>query len=484
VFLKQDGSGPIRFGEHHLGFRIGEKPVPSGTDAPYVNLARSPLDPKRVRVAPGHYRVIAVRGPEYEAVESEIEVRAGEETQLDLEPLAHVMETPGWISADLHVHSGESFDSNLPQSRQIIAFAASGAEVLVATEHDRIFDPRPAIQRSGLNDQLVAITGVEVTSAVGGDDSPYSAAHLNLFPTEPAPGVFRNGAPSLRRRRLSHTMSDIRKVESPPFIQLNHPRSAFDDPEDDNYFSHLGQIGKPFDPTRPLSRKPNSSLIETTLEYDGRDLDFDGFELLNGESLLQYRRARADWFSLLLQGERIVATSNSDSHRLGVIVGLPRTYVQLADDGLEAFEEARFMKALHAGRAYGSTGPVLTVRLDEAGLGDLHHGSSGTLSIEVDAAPWVPIAEWRAYVNGELVHRAPIEAGEKASLPLAFDRDAFVTVEVEGPAEGLYQEALPNFVPFAFTNPIFVDADGNGRFDAPGLPDDLPRTLTKPDRPD
>jgi hypothetical protein len=106
------------------------------------------------------------------------------------------------------------------------------------------------------------------------------------------------------------------------------------------------------------------------------------------------------------------------------------------------------------------------------------------LVIRVDAASWVPIAEWRAYVNGELVHRAPISAGESAQLPLAFERDAFVTVEVQGPAEGDYATALPDFVPFAFTNPIFVDFDGNGRFDAPGLPESLPTTLTDPDRED
>ena len=52
---------------------------------------------------------------------------------------------------------------------------------------------------------------------------------------------------------------------------------------------------------------------------------------------------------------------------------------------------------------------------------------------------------------------------------------------VEGPAEGLYRDVLPGFVPFAFTNPIFVDVDGNGRFDAPGLPEILPTTLTSPE---
>jgi hypothetical protein len=104
------------------------------------------------------------------------------------------------------------------------------------------------------------------------------------------------------------------------------------------------------------------------------------------------------------------------------------------------------------------------------------------LEVAVTAADWVPIAEWRAYVNGELVHRAPIARGESAVLPLAFASDAFVTVEVEGPAEGFYRDVLPGFVPFAFTNPIFVDVDGNGRFDAPGLPEVLPTTIAHPDQ--
>ncbi len=96
---------------------------------------------------PGAYRVVAVRGPEYGAREVEIVVHAGEETKLALAPLPRVAPTPGFLAADLHVHSGQSFDSSLPERLQIEAFAASGAEVLVSTEHDRIFDPRSGDRR-------------------------------------------------------------------------------------------------------------------------------------------------------------------------------------------------------------------------------------------------------------------------------------------------------------------------------------------------
>ncbi|MEE8164549.1 MAG: CehA/McbA family metallohydrolase, partial [Myxococcota bacterium] len=484
VFLSADDGQPLVFGDDLLGFQIGDDPIPSGLEAPFLNLAAVPEDPKRIAVPAGQYRVIAVRGPEYELSEQALEALKGRNVALHLEPLSRVAETPGWIAADLHVHSGESFDSATPQSRQIAAFAASGAEVLVATEHDRIFDPRPALRATGLATQLVTITGVEVTSSFRGGDSPHATGHWNAFPVRYHPRAYRGGAPKLEGRRAHDMIADIRRLEGAAFLQLNHPRPGLHDGEGDTYFSHLGVAGVPYDPTRPLTRKPNSVLVKAGEGHGLRDLDYDGVELMNGPDLLRYRRVRADWFSLLLQGEFKIATANSDSHRLGVVVGLPRTYVEMPEDSLAGFSESAFLEALGAARAYGTTGPLLEVRLDETGLGGLHPGPSGVLSIHVEAAPWVPIREWRAYVNGELVHRAPIAAGEAAQLPLAFERDAFVTVEVEGPAEAVYAEALPGFVPFAFSNPIFVDVDGNGRFDAPGLPNQLPTTLWDPDQVD
>jgi hypothetical protein len=66
------------------------------------------------------------------------------------------------------------------------------------------------------------------------------------------------------------------------------------------------------------------------------------------------------------------------------------------------------------------------------------------------------------------------------TLPLRFARDAFVFVEVSGPAEGVYADLLPGNRPFAFTNPILVDADEDGRWRAPGLPSPLPALLSDP----
>ena len=55
------------------------------------------------------------------------------------------------------------------------------------------------------------------------------------------------------------------------------------------------------------------------------------------------------------------------------------------------------------------------------------------------------------------------------ALELEFVADALVTVEVEGVAEGIYAAILPGFTPLAFSNPIFVDADRDGRWTPPGF---------------
>lgn len=480
TFLPAEGGDAIRFGDDLLGHWIGEEAVRSGIDAPWLDLGGGTSDPSRAVVPPGRYRVLASRGPEYASLELELEAKPGETTPLVLTPLERVAPTPGWISADYHVHSGESFDSGVPPIRQMAAFAASGSEILVATEHDRVVDPRATLAASGLADRLRVVGGLEATSEYAGGDSPFSTGHLNAYPVQPITRAPRGGAPPMEGRRLRDLLNDLRARPERPFLQMNHPRPDPLGGEGSTYFAHLGVAGEPFDPAKPLSEMPNRVLIEPSPEHGGTDLDFDGIELMNGAWLSRYRETRADWFSLLLQGERLIGLANSDSHALGEQVGLPRTYVAQEDDRLDAFDEAAHLVTLRAGRAWGTTGPLLTLRLGQAGLGELHAGETGELVIRVDAAPWIPIAEWRAYVNGELVHRAPIAAGESARLPLAFATDAFVTVEVEGPAEGRYAEIHPDYVPFAFTNPIFVDADGNGRFDAPGLPDALPTTITNP----
>ncbi len=74
----------------------------------------------------------------------------------------------------------------------------------------------------------------------------------------------------------------------------------------------------------------------------------------------------------------------------------------------------------------------------------------------------------------------PIVADETVAVPLHFERDAFVFVEVEGETSETYAAVLPGYTPFAFTNAIYVDADRDGQWRAPGLPKATPPLLADP----
>jgi hypothetical protein len=65
------------------------------------------------------------------------------------------------------------------------------------------------------------------------------------------------------------------------------------------------------------------------------------------------------------------------------------------------------------------------------------------------------------------------------SRSAAPERDAFV-FEVEGETGGTYAAVLPGYTPFAFTNAIYVDADRDGQWRAPGLPKPAPPLLADP----
>jgi len=487
VFLGVPPAVDPVFGTDGIEFIVGDARIRASTEARSISLAGIAGDPRVQRLPAARYRVLASRGPEWSVSETRVDLEPGQRTRLVIEPPIRVVEHPGHLAADLHVHSAASDDSALPLPPRLAAFVAQGADVLVSTEHDNVIDYAPTIEAMGLADVVRSVVGVEVTSTVIGDLTPHTSGHANAFPLVRDPDAYRGGAPNAENRRLRDIVADLRALPDEPILQLNHPRESGLDRGFGSYLSHLAVVGEPFDPARPLGAPGNSPFAERSAGSGLRDLDFDVIELLNGSSMEAYRLTRAAWFSLILQGEFRPGTANSDSHDLGTVVALPRNYVavDLPDDGASApprFDQRGFIASVRAGRLYGSTGPLLDVRLGGVAPGGTITAREAELRIEVRRAAWVPVDEIRVFVDGALRHRTPVPERGALVLPLRFERDAFVTVEVEGRAEptSTYGLIAPGFTPFAFTNPIFVDVDGVPGWTAPGLPDRLPPTIVSP----
>jgi hypothetical protein len=475
-----------------LDFRLDGRKAESGMETNELHFIGNEHDPGRVEIAPGRYRLTASRGFEFDIEQIEVEV-AGGGSELRIAPfeLERVIDLPGFVSADFHVHAQASDDSGMTNEARLRSFLAEAIEVIVSTDHDHVAFFDPALDRLAVRDRIRIITGVEVTSSAPSPAAAWSIGHHNAWPIDREPQAHRQGAPPSQNMTAADLYSLLRHDYDVSVIQLNHPRRSKPGRVSEGAFlTHLGNLGEGFDPTRPIDAAPNDRLLARSSDGRMRAVDFDAIELFNGPSYSRYLEVRDDWHALLRQGFRPTATANSDTHGPDEPAGYPRNYVRFDLD--DDWDEAGWNEAVLAGRSFGTSGPLITAfAANGGGIGELVAAPDGVVAIllAVAAAPWVPLGEVRLLADGEVVRRyhadGPAEDGVvrlQAEERLRFESDVFLTLEA-GPAldvdhdawlderGGVYSETLArDFVPIAFSNPIFVDVDENGRFDPIGLP--------------
>ena len=93
---------------------------------------------------------------------------------------------------------------------------AEHIEFAPTTEHNRLYDWRPHIERLGLATFMQTVPGLELTG---------TGAHFNSFPFKPAPFTQDNGAPVWARdpRITAITLRDWQGAEPDRWVQINHP---------------------------------------------------------------------------------------------------------------------------------------------------------------------------------------------------------------------------------------------------------------------
>jgi hypothetical protein len=476
-----DTADPV-FRDDLLGTTLDGAALPSATATSAIVFLGDEGRPLEVAIAPGRYRLTATRGLDWEIASVEVDV-AADGVRVAVPPFALEALEPlvGFVSADLHVHAEASDDSQTPNEDRLRRYVAEGIDVMVATDHDHVSNYAPAMAALGIGDRLRVVQGVEVTSSTPSSEAPWTIGHHNAWPIARRPHAHRQGAPPSQNRGVGALYAELRADYGARVVQLNHPRPTPTSIEKDDlngdYFAH-GEDGRAFDPTLPLDHDHHAAYLRPTGEGDTTALDFDAIELMNGTSYPRYLAIRDDWYALLRQGLRPAATANSDTHAPGELAAYPRNYVRVGPEG-DAPE--RFDAAIRTGRSFGTTGPrIRRLTVNGATLGDLVAPENGHVHVEyeVDAPSWVPVDEVRLLVNGEVVHVGPEREG---SLDLTFEQDGFITLEAGAPLDaeaaewieahpGPYTEVLvPGFVATALSNPVWVDVDGDGVFDAPGL---------------
>lgn len=508
------------------------EPMPSDVQAVEFVPASGRID---VKVPAGTYEVFVSRGPTFSAFPDTFPMRgqAIDVTTADATvtaTLAQVVDTTGWLSADLHVHGVGSTDSNVPNGERVASFAAEGVDVLVSTDHDFLTNYAPVINDLGLAGQLATIVGCEV--------SPFDFGHQNAFPAVVRPGF--NGEPvdwaggEGPTLRLDQLYSALKEAWPDTLVQMNHPRTSRS--------GTLRQLevdtARGTSAARPerFRMEPNTAATPTDTKLFS--LDFDALELMNEPSI--NLEVANDWMTFLSRGWVKTATAVSDTHtRHANTGGAGRTWVFLdADATVARFTPAAFTRALKQQRATGSSGPFLTMtarRADgmTAGIGgtlSVPAGTSLELLIEIQAPEWMQfdtlelythapgrealpgsankdwppsrILQTRSYpigtlpleavpgLNGFMARRVRLR--ETFTVTAAADTWFVAMVRSSGAARPLAPAVWSgvrcrNGVctagdarAQAFTNPIFIDANGTGRYDVFPLQPGQPLSVARP----
>ncbi len=436
---------------------------------------RCPLDP-------GNYEVLFSHGPEYDRVVKKFEVIAGETLQFKLQ-LERVVETRGWISADLHSHSSPSGDNTSDQYGRVENLLCEHVEFAPCTEHNRVSSYLPHLDQMQLGHLMATCTGMELTG------SPLPVNHQNSFPLHHHPHTQNGGGP----RTSSNPVTQIERLAmwdngSEKLVQSNHPNLH-------QIYGDLDLDGVPDKGFRGMLKWMDVIEVhplQTIFE------DVAG----NPPNVRRMKIPLFQWMQLLNQGHRIPGVVNTDSHYNHHGSGWLRNWFACSTDDPAEITTDEMIHQAEAGHIVMSTGPFLSVAATSMATSDpvipgddiVAADAKVTFHVKVQCPNWLDVNRVQLFINGRASEEhnytrktspelfGNIEATIKfdSALQVTLDSDAHVIVATIG--EGMTMERVMGTrygkrPPIAVSNPIFVDVDGNGfqhNHDELGLP--IPQT--------
>jgi hypothetical protein len=413
---------------------FGEEP----REGAALNVVYSERGAGEQAIPPGRYRVVVDRGFEYTIHEEDVVVAAGRTATVQAS-LTRVVDTRGWISADLHLHAAPSPDAPAGLEDRIRSLAAVGVEVGVATDHNAVTDYGPVIRRMGMGRWVASVVGDEITT------KETLFGHFNAFPLAPEtpPIEWRDTEP----RRIFAAVRAARPYGKDTILQVNHPRMR-----DLGYFE--------------LTRFDPGDIEGWAKRTPHADLGFDAIEVFNGDyyerkRLFKVEECLRDWYALLNSGRRYTATGNSDSHKLTYHeAGVPRNLVAVADDDPAKLDERAFVESIRRGRVVVSSGPFVQLWAGGVAVGGEVAAGEVEVVVRVDAPPWVDVDRVELVRRGEVVRswRGPFAAGVtrlRAAERMRLRPGDWLIALARGsrPMSHLHR---PDAAPFGFTNPVWV----------------------------
>jgi len=438
TLYRSTDTGPHPCSGTHF-FPYGEGPVAlvdrSGTVSMPLSAASGAL--------PGVYSLVTSRGPLYTARACTIRVPAGEKHEVTLD-LKRVIDPGDYVAVDFRQYTDASPDCALTLQERVMTNECEGVDASVLCVPYGASAPVP----QGAGDSPAVIKALELRSS-----------RLGSFSVLP----LRGG-----REQAWLALPPVHRTEREPEGFFRRVRMYFPDA--------LIQVNCPLDERLGYFKLTGLSPEGPKAKESHFCAHFDAMELLTGRDVGAARKLLPYWFALLNQGRKVLATAGSGSRAvMWEEAGVARTYVhcptQLRYPSARQLREA-IARLRDSPNAFVTNGPFLDVSVNGLPIGS-QQAARGAVEVHlrVLAAPWLDVSKAKIYKNGRLV--SELDVPPFAERPLRLDAKVNVEVQadcwlvalVEG-EKGMWPvycgRGTAAVVPFAATNPFWLDADGDG----------------------
>jgi hypothetical protein len=396
-----------------------------------------------IKLPRGEYFVYATRGMEWSRGQTRISVRKDRVARADLR-IEREVDTTGFVATDTHIHtvtfSGHG-DASIEE--RMLTLAGEGVELAVATDHNHNIDYRSTQKKMLVTDYFTAVTGNEVTTAIG---------HMNAFPLDP-----KAEPPAWKLESWVQLVDGIR-AKGAKVVILNHPRW----------------------PNLATSIFTKFGLNRVSGDFrSGTTLPFDAVEVANAltpqpDPLYIFQ----DWFALLNRGYKVAGVASSDSHTVGEPVGQGRSYVPSDTDDPTKINVDDACNRFLRGQTTFSLGICADMVVNgRFKMGDLVPAKTGVVHVRfrVAAASWVTPRRALVFINGHQVAEKPVRSLAPRRPTNEFidfvinvpKHDAHLICVVLGEGVSHPSWLASEKFTLAATNPVFLDADGDGKYSSP-----------------
>ena len=390
----------------------------------------------RVEVPAGALTMDIVKGFEFWPVREEVEIEAGEVTQLtvELQPMTD-MAAKGWYSGSTHVHMNYAGNLHNTLENLMMMSDAEDQDIVleqVANKDNRILDYQHFVPGGGAH----PLSTKDRVLVVGQEYRPPFYGHVFMFGLrDHLISPFTTGYEGTAIESLYPSNTDMfRKAKAQGAT-----------------VGYVHAFGGGTDPLEGSLGGAKGYMVDAALGTT------DAVEWANAS-----RAGFYPWYATLNNGLTATAVGGEDSisnlHR-SKLVGSVRTYVYTGGKGLTM--EA-WLEGLRNGNAFVSTGPLVELTVNGHIPGEeVELAASGTVEIQGRVRSITPLDKAYIVFNGEVVEEIPF-TGDRLELDLSKSYPVSGSGWFHLRVEGKNEERFPLDANFAlgFTNPVWVTVAG------------------------